>query len=288
MKDRSVVVAPNAGFCPGVRKAIDRVLELSKAGKKPIYTVGPLIHNNQVMAMLEAKGISSIENLTEVKDKNGVLVIRAHGITPDFMEELRSCGMEIVDLTCPLVRKAHNVIKQFAQKGYETVIAGDAGHAEVIGLLGYARGRGVAVANKEEARGLKNFDKVNVVAQTTQKPEVFSAIAAIIKSKASECQISDTICPPTKQRQKETLELAKDASLVIVAGGRHSANTNRLAKLCEELCHDVLRIESVDELSRETKLPSGKIFITAGASTPKEIVEDIARKTREIRKINRK
>ena len=145
-KEQDVIVAKSAGFCPGVKRAIDKVLELEAAGKKPIYTIGPLIHNKQVTDMLAAKQISSINHPQEAADKTGVLVIRAHGITPQFQQEVTSCGMEVVDATCPLVKRAHDVISKYAQEGYSTVIVGDGGHAEVIGLLGYTQGKGVVVS----------------------------------------------------------------------------------------------------------------------------------------------
>lgn len=287
-KDQGVTVAPGAGFCPGVKKAIDCVLELEAAGKKPVYTIGPLIHNKQVTDSLEAKGITAIETLDQAKDKNGVLVIRAHGITPEFQKEVEAQGMQVIDSTCPLVKKVHNVIAQYAAQGYETVIVGDGGHAEVIGLLGYTQGKGYVVANAQEAKNLPDFYKVNIVSQTTQKEETFYAAAEVIKAKAKVCQISNTICQPTKQRQKETVELAKNADLVIVVGGRHSANTARLAKLCRELCPKVLHVENADEINQDDVIYPKKVFITAGASTPNWVIDTVAAKVKNIRKANRK
>ncbi len=286
MKDKNhgVVVAPGAGFCPGVKKAIDCVLHLEAAGKKPIYTIGPLIHNKQVTDMLAEKGITSIDELSQAKDKNGVLVIRAHGITPEFQAEVQSQGMEVVDSTCPLVKKVHNVIDEYAKQGYYTVIVGDGGHAEVIGLLGYTRGKGYVIANADEAKNLPHFDKVNIVSQTTQKEETFFKAAEAVKAKADICQINNTICQPTKQRQKETLELAKNADLVIVVGGRHSANTARLAKLCGELCPKVIHVESEEEIRREDVLSPSNIFITAGASTPNWVIDNVAGRVKNYRK----
>ena len=283
-KEQDVIVAKSAGFCPGVKRAIDKVLELEAAGKKPIYTIGPLIHNKQVTDMLAAKQISSINHPQEAADKTGVLVIRAHGITPQFQQEVTSCGMEVVDATCPLVKRAHDVISKYAQEGYSTVIVGDGGHAEVIGLLGYTQGKGVVVSGPEEARKLPAFDKVNVVSQTTQKESVFYETAEIIKAKAAVCQISNTVCQPTKDRQKETVELAKNADLVIVVGGKHSANTARLALLCQGLAPRVLHIETEAELQPEQVLRPQKIFITAGASTPNWVIDKVANWVRETRR----
>ncbi len=287
-KEQDVTVAKSAGFCPGVKRAIDKVLELEAAGKKPVYTIGPLIHNKQVTDMLAEKQITSIDRPQDAADKSGVLVIRAHGITPQFQQEVESCGMEVVDATCPLVKHAQNIIAKFAEQGYHTVIVGDGGHAEVIGLLGYTRGKGVVVSGPEEAARLPHFDNVNVVSQTTQKESVFYETAEEVKKHADVCQVSNTICQPTKDRQKETIELAKSADLVIVVGGRHSANTARLALLCKGLAPAVLHVETEEELDSSAVQHAQKIFITAGASTPNWVIDRVAARVRELRKPNAK
>ena len=281
-KEQDVIVAKRAGFCPGVKSAIDKVLELA-AGQKPVYTIGPLIHNKQVTDMLSAKHITSIDFPHQAKDKSGVLVIRAHGITPQFQQEIESCGMEVVDATCPLVKHAQNIIDKFARQGYHTVIVGDGEHAEVIGLMGYTQGRGTVVSGPEEAKKLPHFDKVNVVSQTTQKESVFYQTAEEIKKHADIFQISNTICQPTKERQKETVEFARTADLVIVVGGKHSANTARLAVLCRELSAAVQHVETEEELDETQILKAKKIFITAGASTPEWVIDRVAERVRELR-----
>lgn len=283
-KEQDVTVAKSAGFCPGVKRAIDKVLELETAGKKPVYTIGPLIHNKQVTDMLAAKQITAINLPQDAADKSGVLVIRAHGITPEFQKDVETHGMEVVDATCPLVKHAQNIIAKFAAQGYHTVIVGDGGHAEVIGLLGYAQGRGTVVAGPEEAAKLPHFEKVNVVSQTTQKESDFYDTAEEIKKHADECQISNTICQPTKDRQKETVEQAQKADLVIVVGGKHSANTARLALLCKNLCPHVQHVETEDELETEEVIRAPKIFITAGASTPNWVIDRVAARVKELRK----
>lgn len=282
-KEQDVIVAKRAGFCPGVKRAIEKVLELEAAGKKPVYTLGPLIHNKQVTDMLCAKQITAISSPEEATDKAGVLVIRAHGITPQFQHEVEKCGMEVVDATCPLVKHAQNIIDKFARRGYDTVIVGDADHAEVIGLMGYTQGRGTVVSGPQEAKQLPHFDKVNVVSQTTQKETVFYETAEEVKKHADSCQISNTICQPTKERQKETIEFAQNADLVIVVGGKHSANTARLALLCKELSSAVQHVETEEELNEKEILKAKKIFITAGASTPDWVIDRVADHVRTLR-----
>ena len=279
-----VRVAKSAGFCPGVRKAIDKVLELEAAGKNPIYTLGPLIHNKQVTDALASKNITSINSLSEVKNKNATLVIRAHGVTPQFRKELKQSGMELCDATCPLVKQAQDIIEKYAAEGYDTVIIGEADHAEVIGLLGYADGRGHVAADAREAAEFPPFKKVNIVAQTTQQESVFDEAAQVITAKAETHVISNTICQPTRQRQSETIKFAKYADLAIIVGGKHSANTARLAKVCSELSQKTLLVEDESELSETDLKTHENIFITAGASTPAWVIENVFEKVNSARR----
>ena len=281
-KTPQIIVAKSAGFCPGVRKAIDKAMALTVAQKKPVYTLGPLIHNTQAIEMLARENILSVDSPEQAADKHGVLVIRAHGITPQLQHQIESCEMTIVDATCPLVKHAQNLIAKFAEQGYHTVIVGDKAHAEVIGLMGYAQDRVNVVSDLEEAHALPHFDKVHVVSQTTQPEDVFYDIAEEVKKHADFCQISNTICQPTKDRQKETIEQAKNADLVIVVGGKHSANTTRLAQLCQGLTQHVQHVETAEELNPDLIKAANKIFITAGASTPSWVIADVENRVRTI------
>lgn len=282
-KELGVTLAKTAGFCPGVKKAIDCVLDLAQKGRGPIYTLGPLIHNKQVIATLEEKNIRAIESLAEITDRSGVIVLRAHGVTPEFEAEVRALGMDVVDATCPLVKRVHRVIEEYASKGYDTVIIGDAGHAEVTGLLGYTRGRGTVISGPEEAEKLPPFDKVNVVSQTTKEESVFTAAAGIIKAKAGQCIISNTICQPTKDRQREIVELSERVDMMIVVGGKHSANTARLAEICARICPNTVHIESEDELDPALVRQARSIGITAGASTPSWMTDRVLSRTSDLR-----
>ncbi|MGC8866870.1 MAG: 4-hydroxy-3-methylbut-2-enyl diphosphate reductase, partial [Elusimicrobiales bacterium] len=229
-------VAESAGFCPGVNAAIEKVIELASNGNKRIYTLGQLIHNNDIIKELEKRGIKAIDDPLQITDpQNSILVIRAHGIPPEVEEEIRSKNIEIVDATCPLVKKVHKIITEYRKKGYRTVIFGDHKHAEVIGLKGYAGDDGIVVSSIEEVEKLPFMEKVNFVSQTTQQEEIFIEAAKILQKKTKDLVISDTICQPTKKRQKETIALAKESDLTIVVGGKHSANTKRLFDICSRL-----------------------------------------------------
>jgi len=164
-----ITVASTAGFCPGVKNAIDKVLELAKSAKKPIYTLGPLIHNRQVIETLREKNIRAVNDVSEIKDKDAILVIRAHGIPPELEADIRQRRLEVVDATCPLVKHVHRTIAAYAEKGCDTVIVGDKDHAEVIGLMGYTMGRGHVISGPAEVSLLPRMEKANVVAQTTQE-----------------------------------------------------------------------------------------------------------------------
>ncbi len=277
-----ITVASTAGFCPGVKNAIDKVLELAKNTKKPIYTLGPLIHNRQVIETLRENNVHAVENISEIKEHDAILVIRAHGIPPELEAEIRSGALEVVDATCPLVKHVHHTIARYAKNGYDTVIVGDKDHAEVIGLMGYTLGRGHVISGPREAAGLSRMGKANIVAQTTQEEDVFLAAVSEVRKKTDELAVSDTICKPTKDRQKETVELSKTSDLVIVVGGKNSANTARLFQICQKLAPAAIHIENEDELPATLLKNKKHIFITAGASTPSWMTEKVLMRVREL------
>lgn len=277
-----ITVAKSAGFCPGVKNAIDKVLELAKHNDRPIYTLGPLIHNKQVIETLREKNIQSVDSAAEIKEKGAILVIRAHGIPPEEEAKIRALDLEVVDATCPLVKHVQENIRKHARQGYSTIIVGDRDHAEVVGLMGYTEGRGYVVDGPQEVKKLPRLKKANIVAQTTQEGDVFTEAAAAAREVAGELAVSNTICNPTKQRQKETVEFSKDSDLVIVVGGKNSANTARLFQICERLAKKAVHIEKEDELRPELFKDARKIFITAGASTPSWMIEKVLEKAREL------
>ncbi|MDD5627925.1 MAG: 4-hydroxy-3-methylbut-2-enyl diphosphate reductase [Elusimicrobia bacterium] len=281
-KAREIILAKSAGFCPGVKKALERVRKLAEGGQGPVFTLGPLVHNGQVLSGLEAEGIRAVESLDELKGKSGVLVLRAHGVTPEVETQARGLGLSVVDATCPLVKKAQNAVSRYAAQGYDTVIVGDAGHAEVIGLVGYAKERVFVVSGPEEAEKLPDFDKVSVVAQTTQEEDVFRKTVEVIKSRSKNVVVSDTICKPSRDRQRETVELCRSADLMVVVGSKKSANTARLAAICRRLCPQTLFAESAADLDAALVESARRVGVTAGASAPDSLIREIVSALRRL------
>jgi len=265
-----------------VKKAIDKVLDLAGKRRRAIYTLGPLIHNKQVIETLKEQNIRAVKSAEEIKDKNAILVIRAHGVGPEEESALRALALEVVDATCPLVKHVQENIREHARKGYATIIVGDRDHAEVLGLMGYTEGRGFIVSGPAEVEALPRLKKANIVAQTTQECDIFLAAAARARGKCGELIVSNTICNPTRQRQKETVAFAENSDLVIVVGGKNSANTARLFQICERLAKKAVHIESEDELRKSFFKGASEIFITAGASTPIWMIEKVLEKAREL------
>jgi (E)-4-hydroxy-3-methyl-but-2-enyl pyrophosphate reductase len=278
-----IIIAKNAGFCPGVNNAINKVIELSEHSTKKIYTLGQLIHNNDVIKNLEERGIVAVNSISEINDiKTSILVIRAHGIPPELEEKIKESGIEYVDATCPLVKNAHRIIKEYSEKGYTTIILGDKEHAEVIGLKGYAGDNCFVISSVEEAEKLPDIEKANLVSQTTQEEELFERVVKILTPKIKELIISNTICTPTKLRQKETIEFSKIADIVVVIGGKHSANTQRLYQICKDMSKEAVLVENENDITDDLFKDKNTVFITAGASTPAWLISGVEKKIRGI------
>jgi (E)-4-hydroxy-3-methyl-but-2-enyl pyrophosphate reductase len=227
-----------------VKRAIDITFDLAKEAKKGVYTYGPLIHNPQVVEELRQKGIQTLNDLSSPAIKT--LIIRTHGVAPEVYTDTKKMGYTVIDATCPFVKKAQNFTKILRDEGYQVLIIGDERHPEVQGLIGFA-GDDVIVAN--DAEHLPGFKKkVGIIVQTTQSFETFRKIIMQVIEKAREVKIYNTICDSTIQRVKETRELARKVSLMIIVGGKNSANTNQLVKLSREVCDKVYHIETAGEI----------------------------------------
>lgn len=268
-----ISIAKTAGFCMGVRRAVDLVLDTSANTDEPIFTYGPLIHNPQVLAMLKNKGIPVIDDIPE--KGNGIVLIRAHGVPPDAFEKLHKAGFQTIDATCPRVIKVQRIIKRYAKQGFSTIIIGDDYHPEVIGLNGYANGMGHVVNSIKELEKLQVFEKVIIVAQTTQNVPFYKEVKNWAKQNHPDYKVFDTICDSTEKRQNEIVEMAKSSDVVVVVGGKNSGNTQRLAELSTQAGKSVFHIEEESELDIKKLASAKSIAITAGASTPQWIINRV-------------
>ncbi|HDY89855.1 MAG TPA: 4-hydroxy-3-methylbut-2-enyl diphosphate reductase [bacterium] len=268
-----VRVAKSAGFCMGVRKAMDRVIEASR-GREVIYTLGPLVHNPQALEMLEARNVHLTKEIDKsYKDKT--VVIRAHGVPPEIRKQLKEIGSRVVDGTCPNVLRSQGIIKKYYNLGYSIVIVGDRGHAEIDALLGYTDNTGTVIENIDEAQKLPHMEKVCVVAQTTLNIAGFEEITTEISKHTDECYVSNTICSSTERRQNDIRGLAELTDATVVVGGKNSANTNRLAEISRELGQPTYFIEDSSELDLEELSRYNEIGVTAGASTPQWVIQEV-------------
>lgn len=273
-----IIVAKKAGFCFGVKRAIDITFRLAKEGEKGVYTYGPLIHNPQVVEELQNMGINTINDLGSSDIKT--LIIRTHGVAPETYTESSKMAFNLIDATCPFVKKAQKYTKKLSDEGYEVLIIGDRLHPEVQGLIGYAGGDVKVTDNMGNIPPLKK--KVGIIVQTTQSFETFKNIVLEVLRSAKEVKIYNTICDSTTQRIRETKELARKADIMIIVGGKNSSNTNQLVRLSKSFCDKVYHVETSDEIMKEW-FDNAKIAgITGGASTPQRIIEDVVNKIREI------
>lgn len=269
-----VIIAESAGFCWGVKRAVEKARLEARQSNQPVYTDGPLIHNKQMIDQLRAEGIRETDNPSALI--SGTLLIRAHGIPPERRATLRQLPLRLADATCKDVARIQGMIRKYARDGYSTIIFGDPGHAEVLGLLGYAEGRGHVISSLKEVDSLPPMDKVCVVAQSTQFPEHYQEISAAIKRRFPEAVILDTICDATRNRQSELVSLAQHVEAIVVVGGRNSANTMRLVELARTL-KPTFPIETCDQLDRDALRKFKTVGLTAGASTPDFVIDEVKR-----------
>lgn len=273
-----ITVAKSAGFCFGVKRAIDLAQDIASKNSD-VYTFGPLIHNPQEVARLEKENIKVIEDYSKI-DK-GVLVLRTHGIPLDIYENLsKKQNIKIVDAACPFVKKAQDIIKELSKDSEQIVIVGEKKHPEVVALVSYGKGKCLVVEDKEDVKNVKKTDIIYIVSQTTQSPKKFEEIVDEI-SKISQVKVFNTICRATFDRQSAAAKLAKEVDVMIVIGGKNSGNTTRLYQICSNITK-TYHIEDVDEIEPAWFDKVETVGITAGASTPDWIIENIKGRIKEI------
>jgi (E)-4-hydroxy-3-methyl-but-2-enyl pyrophosphate reductase len=287
-----VIRAKSAGFCWGVERAIDIAREFAVKSNRQVYTDGPLIHNRQMMEKLLADGINEVGDyqsksdisFEDEKKKNAVMVVRAHGISPERRGYLKNLGMEFKDATCPDVGIIAGKIRIHAKKGYTTVIFGDPKHPEVIGLMGYTEGLGHVIKTKDDIDALPPLgEKVCMVSQSTMFTDEFERLSEYLKEKYPGALVFDTICGATKERQSDVLVLAQEgAQAIVVIGGRHSANTVKLAALVEKQGLPCFHVETAAELDLEQLRKYSVVGVTAGASTPGFLIEEVCQQLGEL------
>ena len=276
----NVQLAAKAGFCFGVKRALDmaeRTVETSAA-----VSLGPLIHNQQVVKRLAERGIQVVHTLEEVL-ANQAVIIRSHGVGSSVYQEAENKGIQVVDATCPYVQKAQRLAAASAQKGQQVIVMGDKLHPEVQGILGWAGNQAIPIQTLEEAKELPSFPQLAVLAQTTQLMESFEGIVEELKRHTEDLTVHNTICSATAERQKAARQLAQTVDVMVVVGGRNSANTQKLASLCAEITKTHL-IETADELEEVWFKVAKSAGLTAGASTPDWIIEEVYQKMTEINK----
>lgn len=276
-----VKLAKSAGFCMGVRRALDMALISSHIHKGPLYTIGPIIHNPQVIEFLERKGLHALKD-GERPPPGSKVIIRAHGISPKKASRLEKLGLEIIDATCPRVKAVQKIIERESQKGRSIVIVGDKEHPEVVALMGYARGKACVVKSPQDVEAMPIGDgPVSIVAQTTMDEMLYNEIVSLIKGKVPSCEVFNTICASTHVRQEEVRALASQVDAMVIVGGKNSANTKRLAKICsEEMGKPTFHVETDLELDLEALSKYEVIGVTAGASTPNWIIKRVVQKIR--------
>jgi (E)-4-hydroxy-3-methyl-but-2-enyl pyrophosphate reductase len=273
-----VTVASDAGFCYGVKRATKAAFEAAAKAAEPVFTLGELIHNPQVVAQLEEMGVRAARDAAEVG--RGTVIIRSHGLPPATVAALREQGADVVDLTCPTVKAVQQRAAALAEEGYEVVIVGDRDHPEVKAIAGYAGPAAVIVNSEEEAGAVGPTAKMGVVMQTTHAAETCRRIVAVLFGKAHELRVFNTLCNATAKRQQAALELAGEVEVMVVVGGRNSANTRRLAEICRAAGAEVHHVETAEELRPEWFRGRSAVGVTAGTSTPEWIIEEAVRTLR--------
>jgi len=284
----NIIVAQTAGFCFGVRIAVDMA---KQAGEKlgHAYTNGPIIHNKQVVNYLKSIGVEEMQDYSQLKPGDTV-IIRSHGVPPKTERMLKELNINVLDATCPFVKKVHDKVRQLVEEGYFVVIIGEEGHPEVIGTLGHLEevgGKGVVVENFEDlVKKVPKRNRIGVVAQTTQSEDFFREVVGYLAENTEELKVFNTICDATSVRQEEVKKIAPEVDVMIIIGGKHSGNTQRLYQISKALNPNTYHIETADELQRQWFENKENIGVSAGASTPDWIIQEVVNKIKEIKGVS--
>ena len=282
-----IILAKSAGFCFGVKRAVDTVYQQVLLNHGKIYTYGPIIHNEEVVRDLEEKGVCVVETREQLKEcKDGTVIIRSHGVGKEIYNLLKENQISYVDATCPFVRKIHQIVEQYSREDYHVVIIGNENHPEVEGIKGWSSNLDATtvISTPQEAENflLKDGKKACIVSQTTFNNKKFQELVEIIREKGyiRDIRVLNTICNATEERQNEAAKLAETSDIMIVIGGRSSSNTQKLYEICKEECANTYYIQTQEDLHLDTSGHIDNVGITAGASTPKKIIEEVQKYVR--------
>ncbi len=275
-----IFIAKSAGFCFGVKRAIKEAEKSRKGSTTRIYTLGPIIHNPQVVKKLEESNIFACDEIEEME--SGTVIIRSHGVRLDELHRAAEKGLDIVDATCPFVKKAQELVSSLSEEGYFVVVVGQRHHPEVKGLISYGHSDIMIAETPEELYDMPSSKKIGIVAQTTLPMSKLEAVVLFCLTRASELKVYNTICNATSIRQEESIELAKRVDRMIVVGGRNSANTNRLVEICREIQPRTSHIEVASEIAPDWLDGAESIGVTSGASTPNWVIEEVLERIEEI------
>lgn len=269
-----VLVAGNAGFCAGVRRAV-KITEEAAGGDGSWYTLGPLVHNDAVTEYFKNRGIDQTDNLEYVAGKNNGIIIRSHGVSPAVIEQAAQMGIKILDATCPLVSKVHRAAELLMQQNYDIIIFGDSQHPETLGILGWCNNKASVISGVKQAHNIGRKEKIGLISQTTKDEKEFLAAAAVLMTKTNELRIFNTICSATRKRVEETLQIIHQVDLMLVIGGKNSSNTATLTQECLSTGVRTIQIEKADDIQDEWLQGVSNLGITAGASTPDWIIKEV-------------
>ena len=267
-----IILADKAGFCFGVKRAINTAFDAVTTGN--VYCLGPLIHNPQEVDRLRKAGVETVDDFSTLKE-GSYLIIRSHGVPPSVLEQARKQGLKIIDLTCPFVGKAQRHAEALSDEGYQVVVVGEKEHPEVQSIVGYAGKNAVVIENVQDLDEMTLQQRIGIVAQTTQSYGNFSEIVLKLLSVSKELKVYNTICNSTTERQHAAQILARQVDVMLVVGGRNSANTSRLATICRQEGKPTHHIEVAGEIRQEWFQNARKIGVTAGASTPDWVLNEV-------------
>lgn len=267
-----ILIANNSGLCYGVKRALRIAKETINKKNKKVFTLGDLIHNPQVIADLEKRGISSIENLNDIKE--GTVIIRSHGVSPDIYIMLAKKNIEIVDATCPIVKKIQKLVEDLAEAEDEIIIVGNKEHPEIKGLIGYSKGKGIIIENEQQAKSFPPKKERAILAQSTQDLYLFEKVVAVLIERTEELKVYNTICQFTQTRQKSTSDLAFHVDTLFIIGGKNSSNTRKLYQISKRILPNTYFIETAAQITPEMLKRAKKIGLSGGASTPPEAIQE--------------